>query len=384
MSPLEAYHSFLLSNLSAVQTIESSISNITWLLPGRFEDAEVASEGLYALLSLVAGYHDKILSSHLSSSLSLPPHPFAKPRTSTEPLSASQESVTTRIHPLLQPPSDHARYTRYWIGSSSLYEKASRALSTISYLELLVEMVARKKLGDRRRWKVALGLESLKTFLRLLLMLKTRRPVLSQPTPQREFDLASLPPGLLDPSSSQPQDGNNPVTPQLPAYSPLRSHLFPMAGNLPEKYLEHPLDLIPQLKGSEYIAEVVACCVGLVRVYLLIRASRQGVTRPYNPSSLPTLSRLMSPYLIPLVLLLLSRRLRSKGESPLLMSHYAQQDKKLALQAFMTGPMWIGWTRPKIVSVARTLERIPILGLVGDLVEGYLPLVDDYFFYTTS
>lgn len=88
----------------------------------------------------------------------------------------------------------------------------------------------------------------------------------------------------------------------------------------------------------------------------------------------------MSPYLIPLALLLLSRRLRSKGESPLLLSHYAQQDKKLALQAFMAGPMWIGWTRPKIVSIAKTLERVPILGLVGDLVEGYLPLVDDYFF----
>lgn len=42
--------------------------------------------------------------------------------------------------------------------------------------------------------------------------------------------------------------------------------------------------------------------------------------------------------------------------------------------------MWIGWTRPKIVSIAKTLERVPILGLVGDLVEGYLPLVDDYFF----
>lgn len=88
----------------------------------------------------------------------------------------------------------------------------------------------------------------------------------------------------------------------------------------------------------------------------------------------------MSPYLIPLALLLLSRRLRSKGESPLLLSHYAQQDKKLALQAFMAGPMWIGWTRPKIVSIAKTLESVPILGLVGDLVEGYLPLVDDYFF----
>lgn len=112
-----------------------------------------------------------------------------------------------------------------------------------------------------------------RTFLRLLLMFKTRRPVLYQPTPQREVDLASLPPELLDPSSSQQQDGNSPVTPQLPAYSPLRSHLYPMAGNLPEKYLQHPLDLIPQLKGSEYVAEAIACCVGLVRVFLLIRVS---------------------------------------------------------------------------------------------------------------
>jgi peroxin-16 len=35
-------------------------------------------------------------------------------------------------------------------------------LVTISYIELLVEMIAKKKLGDRRRWSVVLGMESVK------------------------------------------------------------------------------------------------------------------------------------------------------------------------------------------------------------------------------
>jgi peroxin-16 len=45
MPLLKAYDRLLLDNLSAVQTVESGIRNITWLLPGRFADAEVASEG---------------------------------------------------------------------------------------------------------------------------------------------------------------------------------------------------------------------------------------------------------------------------------------------------------------------------------------------------
>ena len=44
-SLIHAYESLLLSNLSSVRTLESALRNITWLLPGRFEDAELASEG---------------------------------------------------------------------------------------------------------------------------------------------------------------------------------------------------------------------------------------------------------------------------------------------------------------------------------------------------
>lgn len=42
---IRLYEQLLLRNLSAVQSIESGIRNVTWLLPGRFEDSEVASEG---------------------------------------------------------------------------------------------------------------------------------------------------------------------------------------------------------------------------------------------------------------------------------------------------------------------------------------------------
>lgn len=52
----------------------------------------------------------------------------------------------------------------------------------------------------------------------------------------------------------------------------------------------------------------------------------------------------------------------------------------MAMRAFLTGPMWIGWTRPKIMGIVKALERVPLVGLVGDLVEGYIPLVDEYFY----
>ncbi len=41
----EAYESALLDNSSALTTIESSLRNVSWFLPGRFKDAELASEG---------------------------------------------------------------------------------------------------------------------------------------------------------------------------------------------------------------------------------------------------------------------------------------------------------------------------------------------------
>ena len=50
-SIVQAYEDLLVSNLGAVQSIESGIRNVSWLLPGRFQDAELASEGCKLFVS---------------------------------------------------------------------------------------------------------------------------------------------------------------------------------------------------------------------------------------------------------------------------------------------------------------------------------------------
>jgi peroxin-16 len=122
---------------------------------------------VFALLSVVSSYHDTLLGRRLTKSLSLPPHPFTGP-----PTPSSDETASTtppRVIPLLPPPSDHARYTRYWTDRSRIYKRASRALSTLTYLELLMEMLARRKGNDRIRWRVVLVIEAIKYVFSSLL-----------------------------------------------------------------------------------------------------------------------------------------------------------------------------------------------------------------------
>lgn len=40
-----AYDTTLLENTSSLVQVESALRNLTWFLPGRFQDAELASEG---------------------------------------------------------------------------------------------------------------------------------------------------------------------------------------------------------------------------------------------------------------------------------------------------------------------------------------------------
>jgi peroxin-16 len=38
------YEAFLVENVSTISTVESSLRTLTWFLPGRFKDGELASE----------------------------------------------------------------------------------------------------------------------------------------------------------------------------------------------------------------------------------------------------------------------------------------------------------------------------------------------------
>ena len=43
-SALAHYESFLIQNVSTISSLESTLRSFTWLLPGRFKDAELVSE----------------------------------------------------------------------------------------------------------------------------------------------------------------------------------------------------------------------------------------------------------------------------------------------------------------------------------------------------
>ncbi|KAK5045004.1 hypothetical protein LTR84_010152 [Exophiala bonariae] len=165
------YSSYVASNSSSVSTIESSLRSLTYLLPGaRLSDTEIASESVHTFVQLLSIYHDHLLKNR-SALLALSPTVLK-----------AQNLKIQRPKPSL-----HARYTTFWSTSSSLYTKIATLLKIAQYTELLWEMMARRRGGERLRWRVVILLESFKAICRFLLMkLTSVRPLVQSPLPLRE------------------------------------------------------------------------------------------------------------------------------------------------------------------------------------------------------
>jgi peroxin-16 len=66
-----------------------------------------------------------------------------------------------KYRPLI-PASLHSRYTRVWINKSSQYKWAARILELLRFTELVIEMVLKRKLSERTRWRGILAIETIK------------------------------------------------------------------------------------------------------------------------------------------------------------------------------------------------------------------------------
>ncbi|KAI0975563.1 peroxisome membrane protein [Xylaria arbuscula] len=157
---LHMYSDFITKNAHQVSQIESALRSLTYVIPGRFRDAEIASETVHSAVQLLTLYHDAVLHTALNKIPSL--------------------SAAARI------PGTHARYTRFWAAKSSLYRRTALLLQIIQYTELLWEMAAKRR-GEKIRWRVVIVLEALKAICRLLLMrITSSRPLVTPPLPERE------------------------------------------------------------------------------------------------------------------------------------------------------------------------------------------------------
>ncbi|CAJ2503622.1 Uu.00g110160.m01.CDS01 [Anthostomella pinea] len=155
---LHMYSDFITKNAHQVSQIESALRSLTYIIPGRFRDAEIASETLHSGVQLLSLYHDAVLRGAVNK---IP-------------------NLAARI------PGAHARYTKFWTAKSRLYRRIALILQIVQYTELLWEMAAKRR-GEKVRWRVVIVLEAVKALCRLLLMRITNsRPLVTPALPERE------------------------------------------------------------------------------------------------------------------------------------------------------------------------------------------------------
>ncbi|KIJ21790.1 hypothetical protein PAXINDRAFT_165179 [Paxillus involutus ATCC 200175] len=361
-STLAKYENFLVNNVSTISTLESSLRSVTWFLPGRFKDAELASEALSALLNVTSLYHDTLLARIVQSD------PKWKP---------------------ILPTPHHTRYTRAWSDKDTLYRRAARALELIGFTQLLIEMGMKRKLSNKNRWRGILVLETIKVILRFVLLRITRRPLLSPPIPERDIDPASLPPSSIHssptlaptiPSSSPPSTPdhlkNNRVplhpssvmlTPPPPGRSDtsVEDYLLPKA--LTTSSVRPSLQLVkPLMSVQDWVAEAVYILRPLIYVAMLS-------TGKHKDRALITAFALE----------LMSRNLRRVPfpSATVERDEYARRDRDMAWY-LLRGSIWESYTRPKIESMVESASTTPIISIFGAIVKDWIPLIDEYYYYT--
>ncbi|GAA5895438.1 peroxisomal membrane protein PEX16 [Sporobolomyces salmoneus] len=421
---IASYEATLLANASRIASIESTLRTLSWFIPGRFNDADLASESLYSLTNLVSLYHDNIL----------------------------HKAVSSLPAPLRPPSSSHTRYTRHWTTVSPPYRRMAQLLSVIQSVELFLEMAVRKKKGREGAEKLAIGLEAIKAALRLGLMGATKgRPNVQPPVAEREMD-----PTLLEkerdrmirmrkaansnpssPGHQSPQSAADVLLRRIdgketdaelglldaeveekefwtgaksgfvrPTLASLRqeqdapppgdpSSTFNPTGttkDLSREYLsrkvltiedvKRPEDLVERAKGVKQLAEIIWILRPLIYVIAMKRYGRRHTL----------------PYLLSLALEYLAYTLRqsstsrmyaSKASGPMLPyapSELEKQETGKRGQAFwwylLRGPVWEMWTKPRLEGISDRFADKPLIGFVSTMIKDYTPLIDEYYYYS--
>ncbi|KAL2127266.1 hypothetical protein VTI74DRAFT_11006 [Chaetomium olivicolor] len=371
------YDEFITKNAHQVSQIESTLRSLTYIIPGRFRDAEIASESIHSGVQLLSLYHDTLLRrAHTLTKLPLPPS-------------------------LSHPPSPHSRYTRFWTLKSALYRRVAYVLQIVQYVELLCEMAAKRR-GERIRWRVVILLEAIKAVCRLLLMRITKtRPLVSPVLPERD-PIPEEPPeeegedgefgdigeddedrrnghanGSAHPNGSAhhkqpPQLGPNgewtmPRTgmtlPALPAPGDTSGYL--LSRVLTADDIKPAAKLLNRLQGRAQAAEILHILAPLVFAIALARSKDKR--------------KAWTPWLLGVGVELAARQLRDRGlrTTPLEREEWSRRGWAMGWWA-MRGAFYENVTKGMVEGVRR---RMP--GLLAGILEDYEYLWENYYFSTS-
>jgi peroxin-16 len=258
---LNMYSSFVTKNASSVASIESALRSLTYVIPGRFRDAEIASESLHSSIQLLSLYHDTLLARAVAKLPGMPK---------------------------IQTP--HMRYTKFWTAKSGVYRKVAVLLQCTQYTELLWEMAAKRR-GERVRWRVVVIIEVIKAICRLLLLRITAGRMVVPPLPEREAipgepeeEDDGLAYGDEEEEVGKPQkEWAMPRTgltlPALP--SPRDISGFLMKKVLTADDIKPAINLISRIQGPAQIAEILHILRPVIYAVAMARTKNKKSWQPW-------------------------------------------------------------------------------------------------------
>ncbi|KAJ1833666.1 hypothetical protein LPJ73_007878 [Coemansia sp. RSA 2703] len=369
----QKYASFVVNNAAQVNSIENGLRTLTYILPGRFADAELASEAIYTLLSFVGVYHDSLLGKAAKAGLLV---------------DKEGKSVEIDVTPFNR---YHGRLSQ----RSSVYHATALLLSGLQFSEKLVEMLVVKKLGEKMRWKVVSLIEIVKVLLRMnLLQLSGRRMVTGSVVPERLVDPASLGSIKNAPSSLSASTATAAAT--ASQWKGGRSGLrFTPVRDILER-TEGSATLSGYVTGEARNPEAVAPALALIRRYgpLGLAGELLFILRPlvYVLGIRKLGKRDWRPWALSLLVELASRQMirtdlhAGRRESS---KHTVEKDelsrrKWLFLYYILRSPFFDRFTESRLSRVAEWCNNKPLLSLLGSLIQDYQPLWQQYYFYTAG
>lgn len=338
---LSMYGAFITKNQSSVTQIESALRSLTYIIPGRFRDAELASESLHSSIQLLSMYHDTLLS---------------------------------RATPRIQQ-SPHNRYTKFWVAKSAFYKRVATVLAMIQYTELLWEMTAKRR-GERIRWRIVVFLELVKAVCRLLLLRITNsRPLVTPALPEREVIPEEEAPKEEEELEAEEEEEVRPrereykmkrtglSLPTLPNPSDISSYL--LSKVLTADDIKAPNTLLNKVNGSAQWAEILHI---LQPVLYAIAMSRSKDKKNWQP------------WLLGLSIEYAARQLRKDGlrTTALEKEQWGKRGWAMGWWA-MRGAFYENVTKGFLHS---TSDRLP--SLVSGVLDDYLYLWDSYYFSQSS
>ncbi|KAI9894807.1 MAG: Peroxisomal membrane protein pex16 [Vezdaea aestivalis] len=363
---LDQYGDFVTTNASSVSQIESALRSLTYIIPGRFRDAEIASESIHASIQLLSLYHSSVLTRHLS----------------------------TPSNPTPALPTPHNRYTHHMRQTSPLYARLSVFVQTLRYTELLLEMGAKRRGGDKARWRAVVLIEALKAVCRLCMLRATEgRPLVNPPLPEcmvvkesadREAEEEEMEESLDEGVGMESERVGSIHSGFRMPRTKLVLAALPNSGSLHAYLMSRVLTAddvrpAPALLGrlansSQMVAEVLFIIRPLLYALALQRWQR-------NKKS-------WMPWIIGLGVEYAARELQKSGNGGARLGGLEREEQKarggmLGWWMLRSG-FYEGITKPWVKSVTGKMKGKFGLDLIGGVIDDYEWLWSEYYFSTTS